>query len=96
MGEGNDMGKSKKALLLEYIKENKEVSSADIARWGTDNFYTSSMRRAREYAEKGILERFSKPGKVLVFFRYAYKPKPKPEPEPEYYTKQQTLSLGGI
>lgn len=87
------MAKSKKALLLEYIKENKEVSSADVARWGVDFFYTSAMRRAREYAEKGILERFSKPGKALVYFRYAYKPKikPEPEPEPEYFTKQLSL-----
>ena len=89
------MPKSKKALLLEYIKENKEVSSADIARWGVNCFYTSAMRRAREYAEQGILERFSKPGKALVYFRYAWKPKPKPKPE-EMLTNQQILPLGGL
>lgn len=64
------MAKSKKALLLDWIRREGVVSSADIARYGVNNFYTSAMRRAREYAEKGILERFSKPRKALVYYRY--------------------------
>lgn len=81
--------KSKKAKLLEWIKREGIVSSADIARYGVNNFYTSAMRRAREYAEKGILQRFSKPGKSLVYFQYI-----KPFPVPLVSeTKQLTLGV---
>lgn len=84
------MKKSKKQELLEWIKSMGEVSSADIARWGVNDFYTSAMRRAREFAEKGILERFSKPGRAIVYYRYI---DPKPEPEPEPQTQSEQLSL---
>lgn len=84
------MKKGKKWELVEWIRREGIVSSADIARWGVNNLYTSAMRRAREFAEKGILERFSKPGKALVFYRYV-EPIPVSDPEPQTQPEQLRL-----
>lgn len=63
------MSKSKKALLLEYIKSQGVVSSADIYKWGDDNFSHRAKRNARQLAKDGYIEPFSKPGSALVWYR---------------------------
>ncbi len=89
------MGKSKKALLLAYIKDSGEVSSAQIYKWGDDNFSHRAKRNARQLAKDGYLEPFSKPDSALVWYRVIeLKPKPEPKPEPKPLTTQQHLPLG--
>lgn len=95
------MSKSKKALLLSWIKSQGKASSAEIENQAYVLFGmlpSNARRRCREWAEgekeeTNTLQRFSKKGSVLVHYRYIDRT-PKPEPEPETFTKQETLSLG--
>ena len=91
------MGKSKKALLFDYIKGMGEVSSADIYKWGDDNFSHRAKRNARQFAKDGKEKKsdkivaFSKEGSALVWYRYVAKA---PESKLELFQNQQNLSLG--
>lgn len=102
-GQGGNMGKSKKARLLEWIKDIGEASSAEIENYAYtafDMLPSNARRRCREWAEReneglNILKRFKKPGSALVHYKYLGLRIPKkPKPEPEIFTKQETLSLG--
>ena len=69
---------SKKSQLLEWIKIQGEISSLEIEHWAHNNHNilpTTARRRARELVEAGDLERFSKPGKILIYYRYVSKEK---------------------
>lgn len=72
------MRKSKKLQLLQWLKTKDEVSSLQIEQWAYNNHNimpTTARRRARELVEARELERFSKPGKALVYYKYIPKEK---------------------
>lgn len=92
------MKKSKKFLLLSWIKSQGKASSAEIENQAYVLFGmlpSNARRRCREWAEGkkegvNILRRFAIPGSALVHYEYVRDPKPKikPEPEPEIYEAQ--------
>ena len=43
--------KGKKKLLFDSCLFKRVFNSAEVCRWGVDNFYTSADRRVREFAE---------------------------------------------
>ena len=98
------MAKSKKSLLLSWIKFRGKASSAEIENQAYILFGmlpSNARRRCREWAqgedeEINILRRYVIPGSALVHYEYIRDPKPKTKPESksEIFTKQETLSLG--
>lgn len=62
--------KSKKDLLLDYIREKHYFSSVHIAEWGLKNYYLRAMRTVRDFCErdKPIVRRLDKQEKVFRGF----------------------------
>lgn len=56
--------------FLNWMRGAGRVSSAEIIRYGINNYYTSVLRRARLYAVKGVLRRTMPEGSKLVYFEY--------------------------
>ncbi len=62
-----DLFRTKKEALLGYIKTKEFIKTSDIIRWGCNNMCNSSTRYAREFAEKGVIERLTKDEKIFRF-----------------------------
>ena len=63
----DDLFRSKREQLLEYIKSRTYAKSSDVARWGVQNYCNDSLRLARKLAEDKHIERLSKQDKLRLF-----------------------------
>lgn len=69
---------SKKIQMKNWMKTKKIFTTADIHRWGLDNYYISAMREARRLREYGIIRRLTEEEKKIKGFKtkqgiYEYK-----------------------
>lgn len=71
----NDLFKSKKEQLLDYIKSIHYARTSQIIAWGVRNYCNGASRNARLLAEEGRIKRVSEEEKLFRF----------PETKEDYY-----------
>lgn len=59
--------KTKKDLLLNFIKEKHYVRTSEVIRFGSANFDNRADRNARLLAQEGKIKRLSKQEKIFRF-----------------------------
>ena len=64
-----DLFKTKKELLLEWMKKQHYFSSHEVIRNGLDNFYIRSDRTKRDFLEQGIIRKLPEKEKHFRGFR---------------------------
>ena len=63
----SDLFKSKKDLLLDYIKAKHYCRTSEVIKFGSDHFDNRADRNARLLAEEGRIKRVSDEEKVFRF-----------------------------
>lgn len=59
--------KTKKEMLLEFVREKKYAKSHEITEWGLKNYLNSAERRMRELSQEGKVRRLNKVEKQFRF-----------------------------
>ncbi len=54
-----DLFRSKKIQVYDYIKRKRIFSKADIIDWGLKNYYLRADRTIRDFVQQGIVKKFS-------------------------------------
>ena len=67
MDNSNDLFKTKKELLLEFIKQRHYVRTSEVIRFGSDHFDNRADRNARQLATEGRIKRISDEEKLFRF-----------------------------
>ena len=55
-----DLFRNKKEELLAWLKSKKYMSTSDILKWGTANYYMRALRETQLLASQGRLRRLTK------------------------------------
>lgn len=64
-----DLYKSKKEQLLDFIRQKGYFTSHDVNYFGATHFYDSATRRIREWTEEGIIRRLPEDEKIFRGFK---------------------------
>ena len=59
--------KTKKEMLLDYIRSKGRVRTSDVIEWGTKNYFNRALRTAYELATEGKIWRMRQDIQRMVF-----------------------------
>lgn len=59
--------KTKKEMLLDYIRSKGRVRTSDVIRWGSENYFNRALRTAYELATEGLIWRMREDVKMAAF-----------------------------
>ena len=63
----NDLLKTDKELLLDFIKQKHWVKTSDVIKFGVENYSNRADRNARQLAKEGKIKRMSEEERKFRF-----------------------------